>query len=166
MAAVFTDCCRRLAPLPCVYWHAHLPSRQLISGHWQEGFSVDLHRRVILLRILLAFYPGSFLNSSLRLQSCFWVKVVAWNLPLQKIDRCCLVCFWFKLLCVCVWGVCGMRHVGVVVCLWCVWFDMCVGCVVWGVCVGEVYVGGVCNMWYVWYEACVGECGVSVVYVF
>ena len=30
----------------------------------------------------------------------------------------------------CVWGVCGMRHVGGVVCLWCVWFDMCVGCVV------------------------------------
>lgn len=47
-AAVSTDCYRRWAPLPCVYWYAHLPSRELISGHWKGGFSVDLHRLVIL----------------------------------------------------------------------------------------------------------------------
>ena len=47
-AAVFTDCYRRLAPPSYVYWHAHLPSRKLISGHWKEGFSVGLHRLVIL----------------------------------------------------------------------------------------------------------------------
>ena len=42
-AAVFIDCYRRLASLPYVYWHAHLPSKELTSGHWKDFQPVDLH---------------------------------------------------------------------------------------------------------------------------
>lgn len=47
-AAVSTDCYRRWAPLPLCVLVRPLPSRELISGHWKGGFSVDLHRLVIL----------------------------------------------------------------------------------------------------------------------
>ena len=77
-------------PPSYVYWHAHLPSRELISGHWKD-FQWVYTGWLFCLKTLLAFYSGSFLNSSLRLQSCFCVQLVIWNFPLQKIYRCCLV---------------------------------------------------------------------------
>lgn len=44
---------------PCVYWYAHLPSRELISGHWKGGFSVWIYTgSLFCLRILLAFIPA------------------------------------------------------------------------------------------------------------
>lgn len=76
-AAVSTDCYRRRAPLPCVYWYAHLPSRELISGHWKGGFSVDLHRLVILPQDFTSlFIPAPSLT---HLSDCNPASVFNWQ---------------------------------------------------------------------------------------